>query len=269
LVGTVEKIERMIGPFDFVAGMMREEPADGEDEEETAGRQSDAPTREMLPEEPVGRSAEKPQCTERMGEEHERDEEEGHELEFRVAAPDEGEAQAGQCDGKIVVHEAHVEDEAVGEHGEERREEPGRAVRSNGDEGEEAPEKEEDAKGDGDFFSGSDAEEIGERKEQEIEENVMPLPDGVHARGNSLLDELGDPGVVDVAAEVTGFDVGMPEDGDEKKGGEENDSGLHRIGESIARVGKEKECKSERVKKCKGRRQTSCPGHAAEGKSKS
>jgi hypothetical protein len=88
LVGTVEKVEGMIGPFDFVAGMMGEEPADGEDEEEASGGQSDVPTREVLPEEPVGRSAEKPQCTERMREEHERDEEEGDELEFGAAAPD-------------------------------------------------------------------------------------------------------------------------------------------------------------------------------------
>jgi hypothetical protein len=128
-----------------------------------------------------------------------------------------------------------VEDEAVGKHGEERREEPWRAASGDGNEGEEAPEEEEDAKGDGDSFRGVDAEEIGERKEQEIEENVMPLPDGVHAGGSSLLDELGEPGVVDVAAEVTGFDVGMPEDGNEKESGEDNDSGLHCIGESIAR----------------------------------
>lgn len=153
----------MIGPLDFVAGMMSEEPADGKDEEEAAGRQSDAPTREVLPEEPVGRSAEKPQCTKRMREEHERDEEEGDELEFGAGAAHEREAKAGQCDGKIVVHETHVEDEAVGEHGEERREEPGRAARGDGNKGEEAPEKEEDAKSDGDFFTGVDAEEIGER----------------------------------------------------------------------------------------------------------
>ena len=138
-----------------------------------------------------------------------------------------------------------MKDVTVGEHGKERREEPGRAARGDGHESEDAPEEEEDAEGDGDFFSGGDAEEIGERKEQEIEKDVVPLPDGVDAGGSSLLDELGKPGVVDVAAEITGFDVGMPEDGNEKEGGEKDDSRLHRIAESIARVGKEKECKSE------------------------
>jgi hypothetical protein len=131
-----------------------------------------------------------------------------------------------------------VEDVTVGEHGEEWSEEPRRAARGNGHEGEEAPEEEEDAEGDGDFFSGGDAEQIGESKEKEIEKNVVPLPDSVDAGGSSFLDELGKPGVVDVAAEITGFDVGMPEDGDEKESGEKDDSRLHRIGESIARVGK-------------------------------
>src|SRR5208337_930599 len=130
-----------------------------------------------------------------------------------------------------------MEDVAVGEHAEERCEEPGRAARGDGDEGEDAPEEEEDAEGNGDFFGRADAEEIGERKEEKIEEDVFPLPDGIDAGGSSLLDELGEPGVVDVAAEITGFDVVVPEDGDKKEGGEEEDSGLHRVGESIARAG--------------------------------
>jgi len=184
-----------------------------------------------------------------MREEHERDYWEGDELEFGAAAPEEGEAKAGQGDGQVVVHEAHVEDVTVSEHGDEWREEPGRAARGDGHEGEDAPEEEENAEGDGDFFCGGDAEEIGERKEKEIEEDVIPLPDGVNAGGSSLLDELGEPGVINVAAEVTGFNVVVPEDGNEKEGGEKDGAELHRVGESIAREGKEKEWKSERVDK--------------------
>jgi hypothetical protein len=160
-------------------------------------------------------------------EEHERNEGKADKLEFGASAPNEGEPKAGQCDGQIVVHETHVKDVAVGEHGEERREEPGRTACGNGNEGEDAPEEEEDTKSDSSFFGGGDAEEIGERKEQEIEEDVFPLPDRVDAGGSSLLDELGKPGVVDVAAEITGFDVVVPEDGNEKEGGEEESSGLH------------------------------------------
>ena len=41
-----------------------------------------------------------------------------------------------------------------------------------------------------------------------------------------------------MAAKVTGFDVVMPENGNEEEGGEEEDSELHWDGESIARVKK-------------------------------
>lgn len=107
-----------------------------------------------------------------------------------------------------------MEDVAVGEHGEEGREEPGRAASGDGEESEDAPEEEKDAEGDGDFFGGGDAEVIGERKEEEIEEDVFPLPDGIDTGSNSLLDELGEPGVVDMAAKIAGLDVAVPEEGD-------------------------------------------------------
>jgi len=154
-------------------------------------------------------------------------------LEFAAGAPDEGEAKAGQCNGQIVVHETHVEDVAIGKHGEEWREVPRRAAGGGGDEGENAPEEEENAESDGDFFCGGDAEEIGKGEKEEIEEDVLALPDRIEAGGSSLLDELGEPGVVDVAAEITGFDVVVPEDGDEEESGEEDGAELHRDGESI------------------------------------
>jgi len=140
-----------------------------------------------------------------------------------------------------------VEDVAIGKHGEKWREEPRRAAGGYGDEGEYAPEKEEDAESDGDFFCGGDAEEIGEREEEKIEEDVFELPDGVEAGGSSLLDELGEPGVVNVAAEITGFDVAVPEDGDEEKNGEVDGAELHRDGESIRGWEKKKKWKSLRV----------------------
>jgi hypothetical protein len=219
--------------------MTSDEETDGEDNREAHEGKNDAPSQKVLPEEPIGCGSEKPHCAERVREEHERDEGEGDKLEFGASTPNEGEAKAGQCDGQIVVHETHVKDVAVGEHGEERREEPGRTARGNGNKREDAPEEEEDAKSDSNFFGGGDAEEIRERKEQEIEEDVFPLPDGVNAGGSSLLDELGEPGVVHMAAQITGFDVGVPEDGSEKEGGEEEGSAeeeFHCIAESITRV---------------------------------
>jgi len=216
--------------------MMNEEPADGENGNEADHGEGDVPAWEMLPEEQVDSGSEKPESAEGMREEHEREEREGGKLEPGASGPNEGKTEAGQRDGQIEVHEAHVEDVAVREHGEEWREEPGRAAGSHGDQSEDAPEEEENTEGDRDFFSGRDAKAIGERQQQQIEEDVLPLPDRINARGSSLLDELGEPSVVDMATEITGFDVAVPEDGNEKKGGKEDGAESHCDGESIARV---------------------------------
>ena len=102
-----------------------------------------------------------------------------------------------------------------------RSEEPRRAAADGFHEGENSPEEDQDAEGDGDFFGGGEAESFGEIEEQEIEEDVVPLPDGVNAGSFALLHELREPGVVDVAAEIAGFDVGMPEARNQKQNGNE------------------------------------------------
>ena len=89
----------MIGPLDVIGGMVRDEEAHGENEREANDRQGDAPARKMPPEEEIGSGGEKPKKAERVREEHEGDEREGGKLESGAAAPDKGEAKAGQCDG--------------------------------------------------------------------------------------------------------------------------------------------------------------------------
>jgi len=54
-----------------------------------------------------------------------------------------------------------------------------------------------------------------------------------------------------MAAEITGFDVRVPEDGDKKESGEEEDSELHCDGESIARVGRGEEVEELKVESLK------------------
>jgi len=73
LVGAVEEVERMNGPFDVVGGMVGEEEAGGENDDEAESGVGEAPAREMLPEQKVSSGGEKPERAERMGEEHERD----------------------------------------------------------------------------------------------------------------------------------------------------------------------------------------------------
>ena len=100
-------------------------------------------------------------------------------------------------------------------------EEPRRVAADGFHEGEKSPEENQDAERNGDFFGGDEAESFGEIEEQKIEEDIVPLPDGVNAGSFALLHELREPGIVDVAAEIAGFDVGVPEARNQKQNGNE------------------------------------------------
>jgi hypothetical protein len=91
------------------------------------------------------------------------------------------------------------------------------------DESENSPEESEDTERDREFFGESKADEFREIVEDEIEEDVVPLPGEIQAGSFALVDEFGEPGVVGVAAEVAGLNVGVPETRDKEKDGEERD----------------------------------------------
>ncbi len=137
--------------------------------------------------------------------------------------PKEGHRETAQADGEVVVHVAHVENVAVRKHGDERGEQPGKTACGGVDEGEDSPEESEDAEGDSEFFGQREADELGEIVEDEIEEDVVPLPGEIEAGSFALVGEFGEPGVVGVAAEIAGLNVGVPEAGDEQKEGEERE----------------------------------------------
>jgi hypothetical protein len=112
------------------------------------------------------------------------------------------------------------------------------------EEGEDTPEESEDAEGDREFFGEGEADEFGEIVEDEIEEDVVPLPGEIEARGLALVDEVSEPGVVGMAAEIAGLNVGLPEAREEKKEGQEREEkngaardGCHCDEDSIARLG--------------------------------
>jgi prolyl oligopeptidase len=221
LVRAVELPERSLAPLDFVAAVMRHKPADSEKNEQRGGGQEKFPgTGKAQPEQAIPSRAEKPQESDRVREEDDGREKRGTNQAIFTRVPNEGQANAGQSKRQVIVQEAHVKDIAVGKHGNAGSEEPWRPLGDRFHQGEEAPKENEDAKGDGDFFSGGEAKEFGEMKEKEVEKDIVPLPNRVNAGGSSLLDELREPGVVQVAAEITGFDVGVPEARKEKKHGD-------------------------------------------------
>lgn len=61
------------------------------------------------------------------------------------------------------------------------------------------------------FFSRDQTECFAEKRKHQIKQNVVPLPHCVNAGRSSLLHQLGEPGVVNVTAEIARFDVGVPE----------------------------------------------------------
>src|SRR5271156_4710336 len=60
---------------------------------------------------------------------------------------------------------------------------------------------------------------MSERAEQEIEERVVPARCEPQAGGVAMADQLCKPGVVQMAAQIAGSDVAMPENGREDRGG--------------------------------------------------
>ena len=179
-----------------------------------------------------------------MREVDDRKEQRGGDNAARFCRPQEGECETAQADGEVIVHVAHVENVAVGKHGDERSEEPRRTARGGVDEGEDSPEERENAEGDSEFFGKGEANDFGEIVEDEIEEDVIPLTGEIEAGGFALVDEFGEPGVVGVAAEIAGLDVGVPEARDEEKDGDERDEKNGAAGDechcdedSIARMG--------------------------------
>ena len=91
------------------------------------------------------------------------------------------------------------------------------------DEREDAPEENQHAERYGDFFGEPEAEEVREVEQPEIEEDVAELAREIEAGGLAFFDQLGEPRVVEVAAEVAGFDVAMPEAWQEQDGGDVED----------------------------------------------
>ena len=247
LIGAVPLVERRVGPVALEFRMMNGDPMNRiEGDERNGGKDESRPTFQERPNEAIGANAENKKDAEWMREVNDGKEKRGGDNAATFCRPEEGECETAQADGEVVVHVAHVENVAVGKHGDERSEEPGRAARGGVHEGEDSPEESENAEGDSKFFGEGEADAFGEIVEDEIEEDVVPLPGEIETGGFALVDEFGEPGVVGVAAEIAGLNVGVPEAGDEEKDGYEREEKngaardrCHCDEDSIARMGGE------------------------------
>ncbi|PYU05614.1 MAG: hypothetical protein DMG34_07925 [Acidobacteria bacterium] len=61
-------------------------------------------------------------------------------------------------------------------------------------------------------------------EEQQIEQNVVPLAGDGEAGNLMMRNQLREPGVIDVTAEVAGLDARVPKTRDQQENGNQNDS---------------------------------------------
>jgi len=85
--------------------------------------------------------------------------------------------------------------------------------------------KNQDARGDGEDLRGVPAEESCRLFECNVEQNVVPLAGDIDAGSLAMLSQLGEPGVVDMAAQISGLNVGVPDAWNEQEKRENRDDG--------------------------------------------
>src|SRR5713101_4444180 len=99
----------------------------------------------------------------------------------RSFAPKNRQQKESQAKRQVIVEKANVERPPVSQHGHARKEKPRRSISNRGQESKDAPEKNQYAQNDYDFLRRSESERIAELQQQEIKQDVVPLPGEVES----------------------------------------------------------------------------------------
>src|SRR5579859_181316 len=137
--------------------------------------------------------------------------------------PQQSQAKGGQPERQIEVEEPHGERVAVRQHRDTRSEKPGRPAACGSDERKNSPKKDEHAKRHHDFFGGRKSQKIRGMQQHPVKQHIIPLPYEVEARRLALLNQLGQPGVVHMAGEITGLNMPVPKTGHDDGDGDDRD----------------------------------------------
>jgi len=90
-------------------------------------------------------------------------------------------------------------------------------------EGEQSPEEDQHADGGGNLFGEGESKGFSGIEEKKVKEDVVMLAGNVESGSFALLNQLGEPSVINVAAKIACFDVAMPEARHEQQRGKRED----------------------------------------------
>ena len=195
-------------------------PVDEDHDQERPGGEKRMVARRDAPGEPeVSQQAGRPGNRKPVSHVSQGEKRQGEEPAAPGGIPDQGQRPEAQPQAEIEIEEAHVEDPAIGQHGDADQQVPGPAAGHLGDEGERPPHENQDGDGDGDALRRFRSHQTVQPAEHQIEQQVGGLAGNgqtLHAPG---IDQLRQPGVVDVAGEIARLQAGLPIAGDEQKDG--------------------------------------------------
>ncbi len=148
----------------------------------------------------------------------------GNEPFLESAIPNERDAKKCETHGQIIVQKSHFKCVAVSHHADGRRQYPWRSAACGGDEGERSPEERQNADGYDDLLRSVPTKGTAELVQQPVAEHVVPLRLHVEVVYIAFLNQIDEPRIIDMAAEIARFYPRMPEAGNKNKNGDDRDA---------------------------------------------
>src|SRR6185437_6765820 len=123
---------------------------------------------------------------------------------------------------EVEIEEAHMEDPAVGEHRNAGQQVPGPASGGGGDEGEGSPDERQHGDRNRDALREFGAYGAEKRVQQKVEQDVGGLADDDQALELAALNQLREPGIINMTGKIAGLDARLPVDGEQEKNRQED-----------------------------------------------
>src|SRR5438445_8381305 len=187
------------------------------DDENRRARNGQFPrTRKHSPQNNVADTTHEPDKSLRMGDESESGQRRDEDEFLSPPAPDEGRGEKSKSQRQVVIEKADVECPTVGEHCQARQQKPRWTPGNGRKQGKRTPKEDEYAKRHQNLLRRRQSKQISKLQKEEVEQDIVPLPGEVQSRGLPAFDQLREPRIVDMTAEVAGFNPPVPQTRDEQ-----------------------------------------------------